>query len=80
MIEAQEPGGLRTYRCGPPCGRSHVLARALEQMAEQTALNAIPSLPPASGRDGRLALFAEMFRRVVVHGDTGDVLFVGYAN
>jgi hypothetical protein len=76
MHPRQQPGGLRTYGCDPPCARSDADADGLELMAYHTAVAAIPSLAATTPGE---ALFAEMYRRVVVHGDLSDVRFIGYA-
>jgi hypothetical protein len=47
-------------------------------MAVRTALAAIPALLFPVDRRERAALFAEMFRLVVVHDDLTDVGFVGH--
>jgi hypothetical protein len=76
MRPAQGAGGLRAYRCDPSCGRSDADADGLELMAYRTAVAAIPSLAAIAPGP---ALFAEMYRRVIVHGDLSDVRFIGYA-
>lgn len=82
MDPATGPDGQRVYECAAPCGRTRACATGLEEMAHRTALAALPSLAEVDAEMddevGRRALFAETYRRIVVHDDLTDVRFLGY--
>jgi hypothetical protein len=77
MYPAQQPGGPRAYRCGPPCERSVADANGLELMAHRAAVPAIPGLAEVAARTDLTPVFAERYRRVIVYGNLTHVRFVG---